>query len=653
MNHEQPLWAPGEDAIGSSNLTHFMHFLAQHYGAYVANSRDLHAFSVRVPEVFWPAMWDFCGVRGDKGSPPWVIDADQMPGARFFPNARLNFAENLLARPNQGAAIVFWSEDKVKRRMGWEELKALVSRLQQFFAAQGVGVGDRVAAMLPNMPEALASMLAVSSLGAIWSSCSPDFGVQGALDRFGQIAPKLFLACDGYYYNGKAVRIGEKVRDIAAGLPGAPLTLLVPLLGEAEAAASVTGNAITLDAALACYDTRDIHYERLPFAHPLYILFSSGTTGVPKCIVHSAGGALLQHLKEHQLHCGIRPGEKLFYFTTLGWMMWNWTVTALASGATLLLYDGSPFAPDANILFDYADAEGMTIFGTSAKYIDALRKAERRPRDTHKLSSVRMMTSTGSPLVAEGFDYVYDAIKTDLHLASLSGGTDICACFVGPDPHLPVWRGEIQAPMLGMAVEVFTSDGKPMPNGKGELVCTKPFPSMPLGFWNDADGMKYQDAYFARFENIWQHGDFAEWTPHGGMIIHGRSDATLNPGGVRIGTAEIYRQVEQLEEIRESIVVGQDWDNDVRIVLFVILADGLELDEALAAKIKRRIRNGATPRHVPAKIIQVPDIPRTKSGKITEIAVRDLVHGREIKNTEALANPEALDYYRGLQELRT
>ena len=653
MFEEQPLWAPGEDAIASSNLTRFMHFLALHYGAYMANSRDLHAFSVRVPEVFWPALWDFCGVRGDKGAQPYIIDADKIPGARFFPDATLNFAENLLARPNEGAAIVFWSEDKVKRRMDWDELNALVSRLQQFLAAQGVGVGDRVAAMLPNMPEALAAMLAVTSLGAIWSSCSPDFGVQGALDRFGQIEPRLFLACDGYYYNGKAIGIGEKIRDIASGLPAKPLTLIVPLLGEAEAAAATIGNAVTLEAALAPYAPRDIHYKRLPFSHPLYILFSSGTTGVPKCIVHCAGGILLQHLKEHQLHGGLRPGEKLFYFTTLGWMMWNWLVSGLASGATILQYDGSPFHPGPNVLFDYADAEGMNVFGTSAKYLDALRKAELRPRDTHSLVTVRLMLSTGSPLVAEGFDYVYDAIKPDFHLASTSGGTDLCASFVGPDPHRPVWRGEIQGPLTGLAVEVFTPEGKPMRSGKGELVCTRPFPSMPVGFWNDPDGAKYHDAYFTRFENIWQHGDFAEWTPHGGMIIHGRSDATLNPGGVRIGTAEIYRQVEQLEEVREAIVVGQDWDNDVRVVLFVVLADGLELDEALKAKIKQRVRNGATPRHVPAKIIQVPDIPRTKSGKITEIAVRDLVHGREIKNAEALANPEALDYYRGLPELRT
>jgi acetoacetyl-CoA synthetase len=629
-----------------------MRYLARHYGAYVADRAGLHDLSVRVPEVFWPALWDYCGVVGDKGAPPYITGRNLMPGARFFPGARLNFAENLLARPGSGPAIVFWSEDKIKRRLSWDELKGLVSRFQQFLTAHGVGAGDRVAAMLPNMPEAVACMLAVTSLGAIWSSCSPDFGVQGALDRFGQIEPKIFIACDGYYYNGKPIRIAEKVKDVSAGLPGAPLTVIVSLLGEAWEAAAACGNAISFETALAPYAVRDIRYARLPFDHPLYILYSSGTTGVPKCIVHSAGGMLLQHLKEHRLHCNLRPGEKFFYFTTLGWMMWNWLVTGLASGATLLLYDGSPFAPNESILFDYADAEGMAIFGTSAKYIDALRKAGARPRDTHNLASLRLMTSTGSPLVAEGFDYVYDAIKPDMHLASISGGTDICACFVGGDPHAPVWRGEIQAPMLGMAVEIFDRDGKPMTSGKGELVCTRPFPSMPVKFWNDPDGEKYHSAYFARFENIWHHGDFAEWTLHGGIVIHGRSDATLNPGGVRIGTAEIYRQVEKLEEIKESIVIGQDWDNDVRVVLFVVLRDGVQMDEALASKIKQQIRNGATPRHVPAKIIQVPDIPRTKSGKITEIAVRDIVHGREIKNKEALANPEALDYYQGLSELQ-
>jgi acetoacetyl-CoA synthetase len=652
MASEMPLWRPSEDAIRASNLTRFMGFMARHYGAWFTDSRDLHAFSVRAPEVFWPALWDFLGVVGEKGAAPFLQDGGKMPGAQFFPTARLNFAENLLSRPTDKAAVVFWGEDKVKRRLSWEELSAQVSQAQLWLKSQGVGVGDRVAAMLPNCPEALIGMLATASIGAIWSSCSPDFGVQGALDRFGQIEPKVLIGCDGYYYAGKTIDTGEKLAGIRAGLPSAKAVLVTSYIGTAEETAGAIEGGVSWDNALGGFTPAAVTYERLPFAHPLYILFSSGTTGVPKCIVHSAGGMLIQHMKEHQLHCDLRAGETLFYFSTCGWMMWNWLVSGIASGATLLLFDGSPFHPTGNILFDYADAEGMNVFGTSAKYIDALKKAELRPRDTHSLKTVRMMTSTGSPLAPEGFDYVYEAVKSDIHLASISGGTDICGCFVLGDPTRPVWRGEIQGPGLGYAMDVFTEDGQPMTSGKGELVCTRPFPSMPVGFWNDPDGRTYHDAYFARFDNIWQHGDFAEWTQHGGMIIHGRSDATLNPGGVRIGTAEIYRQVEQLEEVRESIVIGQNWDNDVRVVLFVVLREGLELNEALRDKIKRHIRNGATPRHVPAKIVAVPDIPRTKSGKITEIAVRDLVHGREVKNKEALANPEALDYYRGITELQ-
>ena len=652
MATETPLWRPSGNDVRASNITRFMDHLSRHYGAYFYDSRDLHRFTVRVPEVFWPALWDFFEIVGEKGEAPYLAEAGKMPGAQFFPNATLNFAENLLKRPNDGSALVFWGEDKVKRRLSWAELTAQVSRVQQYLAAQGVGIGDRVAAMLPNCPEALIGMLATASIGAIWSSCSPDFGVQGALDRFGQIKPKVFIGCDGYYYHGKRLDIGEKLRAIVAALPTATATLVTDYIGEAASTAPTLRGGMAWDAALSPHAPAPLRFERLPFAHPLYILFSSGTTGVPKCIVHSAGGMLLQHMKEHQLHCDLKPGDRLFYFTTCGWMMWNWLVSGIASGATLLLYDGSPTYPSANILFDYADAEDMTLLGTSAKYIDALRKAELRPRDTHRLSTLRAMTSTGSPLAPEGFDYVYDAIKPDIHLASISGGTDICACFVLGDPTRPVWRGEIQGPGFGHAMDVFSEDGKPMASGKGELVCTRPFPSMPIGFWNDADGRKYHDAYFARFSNIWHHGDFAEWTEHGGIVIHGRSDATLNPGGVRIGTAEIYRQVEQLDEIRESIVIGQNWDNDVRVVLFVVLRDGLTLGEALADKIKRQIRNGATPRHVPARIVQVPDIPRTKSGKITEIAVRDIIHGREVKNKEALANPEALDYYRGLTEIQ-
>jgi len=648
---EKPLWTPDGDAVRGCNLAKFIEFARSEGNREVEDWASLYAFSIDQPERFWPALWSFCGVRGEMGEPPYLIDGDKMPGAKFFPNASLNFAENLLEAEGAGEALVFWGEDKVKRAMSRAELKALVSRWQQALKACGVEPGDRVAAITANMPETIAGMLAATSLGAVWSSCSPDFGEQGILDRFGQIEPKVVIACDGYYYNGKAFETGAKLESVLAKLPSVEQSVIVPFLGRAGEVAERLDGAVALDEAIAPYEAGAIVYERLPFSHPLYILYSSGTTGVPKCIVHSAGGALLQHLKEQQLHCDLKPGERLFYFTTCGWMMWNWLVTGLASGLTLMLYDGSPFAPTGNILFDMAEAERFTMFGTSAKFIDAVKKAELRPRDSHDLSSVRVMASTGSPLAPESFDFVYDAIKPDIHLASVSGGTDIIACFVIGNPMLPVWRGEIQGPALGMAVAVFNEEGRPLESGKGELVCTKPFPSIPIGFWNDSGDEKFHDAYFSRFENIWHHGDFAEWTSHGGVIIHGRSDATLNPGGVRIGTAEIYRQVEQLDEIRESIVIGQSTGHDVRVVLFVVLAEGAVLDDQLRDKIVRKIRSGASPRHVPERIVEVPDIPRTKSGKITELAVRDVVHGRSVKNTEALANPEALDFFRDRSEL--
>jgi len=647
----EPLWRPSEKAIGESNLAKFIEFVRRETNQAVEDSDSLYRFSIDSPEQFWPALWTFCGVRGEMGEPPYLVDGDKMPGAQFFPEARLNFAENLLSRTGNDPAMIFWGEDQVKRQVSWDEFRAQVSRLQQFFAELGLRPGDRVAAIMPNMPEAIAAMLAATSLGAVWSSCSPDFGVQGILDRFGQIEPKIVIACDGYVYNGKKFPISEKLNSVLESLPTVEKSLIVSYLGEAEQAAESLLNAISMDAAIAPYEAGELRFERLPFSHPLYILFSSGTTGVPKCIVHSAGGTLMQHLKEQQLHGDIKSGERLFYFTTCGWMMWNWLASGLASGATLMLYDGSPFHPSGTILFDYADAEGMNIFGTSAKFIDALRKSGLKPGETHDLSTVRAMFSTGSPLAPEGFDFVYDAIKPDLHLASVSGGTDIIACFVIGNPMLPVYRGEIQGPALGMATDVFDDDGKPLKSGKGELVCSRSFPSMPIGFWNDPDGKKYHEAYFARFENIWHHGDFAEWTENGGMIIHGRSDATLNPGGVRIGTAEIYRQVEQLDEVMESIVVGQTMKHDMRVVLFVVLSKGVVLDDVLRDKIVRHIRKGASPRHVPERIVEVPDIPRTKSGKITELAVRDVVHGFEVKNKEALANPEALDFFRDRPEL--
>ncbi|AEW16647.1 acetoacetyl-coenzyme A synthetase [Brucella abortus 01-4165] len=551
-----------------------------------------------------------------------------------------------------GEAIVFRGENKVERRLTWNDLHALVSKLQQFMLSEGVQPGDRVAGMMPNMPEAVALMLAASSIGAVWSSCSPDFGVQGVLDRFGQIEPKLFFACDGYWYNGKRIAVADKVAEVTAKLPGLKRAVIVTYLGEAEAVADKAEKGIALYAALEPFKAKPVEFTQLPFDHPLYILFSSGTTGIPKCIVHRAGGVLLQHLKEHRLHADLRDGDRFFYFTTCGWMMWNWLASGIASGATLMLYDGSPFYPDGNVLFDYAAAEGMTYFGTSAKFIDAVLKAGLKPGETHDLSALRTISSTGSPLSPEGFAFVYDAIKKDVHLASISGGTDIVSCFVLGVPTEPVWQGEIQGAGLGMAVDVWNDDGKPVRGEKGELFCTKAFPSMPLQFWNDAQGEKYQAAYFERFDNIWCHGDFAEWTEHGGIVIHGRSDATLNPGGVRIGTAEIYNQVEQMPEIAEALCIGQDWDRDVRVVLFVRLAEGVVLDDDLKARIRTKIRTGATPRHVPAKIIAVRDIPRTKSGKIVELAVRDIVHGREVKNREALANPEALEFYRDIAELQ-
>jgi len=653
----QPLWQPSETAARNTNLARFMVDAGQSCGDGLTSYEDLLAFSVRDPGAFWRLVWDRCGIKGDPGAPPYLIDGDKMPGARFFPGGTLNFAENLLAGAalTTGDALVFRGEDKVERRMSWDELRRQAAQLQGLLRRAGIKAGDRVAAMLPNLPESIIGMLAASSLGAIWSSCSPDFGVQGVLDRFGQIEPRILITCDGYWYAGKPNDISDKVVEIAKKLPSVEKIIVTSYLGKADAmvaSLNAAGRpAETWDTAVIGAPVEAMTFEPFPFNHPLYILFSSGTTGVPKCIVHSAGGTLIKHVCEQQLQNDFRPGDRVLYFTTLGWMMWNWLVSGLASGVTLLLYDGSPLHPSDNVLWDYAQDERCTHFGTSAKYIDALKKADVRPMDTHDLSAMRVILSTGSVLVPESYDYVYEAIKKDVHLVSMSGGTDIVGCFVGGIPGKPVWRGEIQGSGLGMGMAVVDELGNALVKGKGELVCTAPFPSMPVGFWNDADGKRYRAAYFDRFPGLWHHGDFAEWTEHGGMIIHGRSDATLNPGGVRIGTAEIYRQVEQLPEIKEAIVIGQDWDNDVRVVLFVITQDGVELDKALQGKIKRQIRVGASPRHVPARIVQVADIPRTKSGKITELAVREIVHGREVKNKEALANPEALDLYRGIPEL--
>jgi acetoacetyl-CoA synthetase len=658
---EMPLWSPTPERVAGANLTRFIAEVNRRHGLALDGYRELWRWSVDNLEAFWLAVWDFCGVQATTRGERVLADADKMPGARFFPDARINFAENLLRSrdPSRGReapvsndAIIFWGEDKVRRRLSHRELHDTVSRLQQALAAAGVKEGDRVAAFMPNMPETVIAMLACASLGATFTSASPDFGVQGVVDRFGQVEPKVLFCCDGYYYNGKAVESLARVTEFAKQLPTVQKIVVIPYLREPPPASSLPPRALFFDQFLAPFEARELEFHPVPFNHPLYILYSSGTTGVPKCIVHGTGGVLLMHLKEHVLHCDVKPGDRVFYFTTCGWMMWNWVVTGLAAGATLLLYDGSPFVKRGNILFDYAQAEGMTHFGTSAKFIDAAAKAGVDPVATHKLPALRAMLSTGSPLAPEGFDYVYAHVKRDLCLSSISGGTDLVACFAGGSPILPVWRGELQCALLGMKVEIFDDDGRALPPGqKGELVCTAPFPTMPLGFWNDPDGSKYSAAYYERFPGVWRHGDWSEVTKHGGLIIYGRSDAVLNPGGVRIGTAEIYRQVEKLDEVVESIVIGQDWHGDVRVVLFVRLRDGHTLSEAIVKRIKEVIRANTTPRHVPAVILQVPDIPRTKSNKIVELAVRAVVHGQPVKNAEALANPEALEHYRNRPEL--
>ncbi|HYM33829.1 MAG TPA: acetoacetate--CoA ligase, partial [Steroidobacteraceae bacterium] len=620
------------------------------YRTHIADYASLYRWSTEYLEAFWTEVWRFCGVRADQEWTHVLENGDKMPGAKWFIGSRLNFAENLLWRNDDAPALIFCNERNDRRELSFRQLRNEVARVAAGLKSCGVVSGDRVVGFMPNVPEALIAMLATASIGATWSSCSPDFGVAGVFDRFGQIAPKVLFTADGYFYGGKTIDSLPTAKEIVARIPSIEKVVVVPYV-NAQPALDSFKHAIYFNE----FGKRDseLKFASLPFDHPLYILYSSGTTGIPKCIVHGAGGVLLQHLKEHVLHVDLRSDDRMFYFTTCGWMMWNWLVSGLAVGATLILYDGSPFHPDPRVLWRMAERERVDIFGTSPRFLASCEKENVHPAAEFNLPKLRTILSTGSPLSPESFRYVYEHVKKDLQLASISGGTDLAACFAQGCPTQPVYEGVIQCRALGMKVEIYDEDGYMLEGEKGELVCTKPFPSMPIGFWNDAGGKKYHDAYFARFPNVWHHGDYAELTPRGGVIIYGRSDAVLNPSGVRIGTAEIYRQVDALEEVAESLAIGQDWQNDVRVVLFVRLRPGLVLDDLLQKKIRDAIRKNTTPRHVPTKIVHVPDLPRTISGKLVELAVRNVVHGKPVKNVDALANPDALEYFRDRPELKS
>ena len=645
------IWSPSDERVKSSQMYKFMKNINEKYNINLDDFAKLHNWSIENKSDFWSSIWDFFNIKGSKGMEPYIDPINEMPGSKFFPNGKVNYAENMLSGDVSGSAIVFKSEDKIRKEVTWIQLKVQVAALANFFKKQGIVKGDRVAAYMPNMPETVIMMLATSSIGAIFSSASPDFGVDGVLDRFGQIEPKILLTTDGYWYNGKEINITKKVIEVVEALPTLQKIIIAPLLGIETGYNNdkfVKYNDIQNQ-----YKTNEILFKPLALSDPLYIMFSSGTTGKPKCIVHSNGGVLLKHLVEMGLHSNAKKESRVFYFTTCGWMMWNWLVSGLLLKSTIYLYDGSPFYPNAEVLWNFVDSEKINFMGVSAKYIDALSKENINVIDKYKLKNLETIGSTGSPLIHESFDYIYTNVKKDVSVASLSGGTDIVGCFIGGNPLSVVRRGEIQGPILGMDVHVYDENANSLKNEKGELVCIKSFPSMPLFFWNDNNNEKYYDAYFNKYENVWCHGDYILKTENDGFIIFGRSDATLNPGGVRIGTAEIYRQVEQIEEVIEGLVVGQIWKGDTRVVLFVRLTENSNLTEELMDQIKTKIRTGASPRHVPAKIISVKDIPRTKSGKIAELAVRDLIHNKPINNITALANPECLEEYKNINQLNT
>jgi len=649
MTNEK-MWEPGADRISESSISKFRAYVNERFGLDLGEYASLHRWSVEHLSEFWECIWDYCGVIGERGSGPAYVPNDTFYKARFFPEARLNFAENLLRRGDDAEAIVLCREDGFRAALSYADLRRQVGALSHALRTLGVQPEDRVAAYVPNVPEAVVGMLAATSLGAVWSSCSPDFGVGGAIDRFEQIEPKVLFAVESYFFKGKSFDLRERLAEIRQQLPSVEHVVLIPCL---EDSVSLADGDVWLDYVELVRGEHPLEFQRFPFDHPLYILFSSGTTGKPKCIVHRAGGVLLMHLREHRLHSDVREGDRLFFFTTCGWMMWNWLVSGLASNATLILYDGSPMDPSPDVLFRMAEEERITIFGTSAKYLSALDKTGCRPIENCDLGAMRSVLSTGSPLSPDSFDFVYGGIKRDVCLSSISGGTDLVGCLIAGNPAGAVYRGECQAPTLGMDIAVYDDSGNRLEGEMGELVCTTPFPSVPLGFWRDPDDAKFRAAYFERFPGVWHHGDLASLTEHGGFVIYGRSDAVLNAGGVRIGTSEIYRPVEAMPEIAEALAVGQLWEDDTRILLFVTLQAGCTLDDELVGAIRTRLRKEASPRHVPAKIIQVPELPRTKSGKIVELAVRDVIEGRPVKNLDALANPEALDYFSDLAELKT